>query len=143
MTALHVALNPLPLTLLLLWKLTVIFLPELVMGLGFRKVQSIHLFIIIFYIPPVIALLELYPLLFQLFDSKLLFNWLLIYNWLRWIKWPLPYCSHNMPVWKTRGWLEHSPWYSRYYSPNQKYQRWALSGLKEPPAPMSDNDCCR
>ena len=74
MTALHVALNPFLLFDWSLWKVTVIFLPELVMGLGFRKVHSIHLFIIMLYTPPVIALLELYPLLFSLFNSKLLFN---------------------------------------------------------------------
>ena len=59
MTALHVALNPLPFFPPSLWKVTVIFLPELVMGLGFRKVHSIHLFIIMLYTPPVIDLLEL------------------------------------------------------------------------------------
>ena len=60
MTALHVALNPLPFVEKSLWKVTVIFLPELVIGLGFRKVHSIHLFIIILYIPPVIDLLDSY-----------------------------------------------------------------------------------
>ena len=62
MTALHVALNPLAFLALLLWKETVIFLPELVMGLGFRKVHSIHLFIIKLYTPPVIDLLDSYEL---------------------------------------------------------------------------------
>ena len=58
MTALHVALKPLRFVQQLLWKLTVIVLPELVIGLGFRKVHSIHRFIIIIYTKPVFTVYQ-------------------------------------------------------------------------------------
>ena len=74
MTALHVALNPLPCPLLtqqLLWKVTVIFLPELVIGLGFRKVHSIHLSSIYFSSPfSNISSLQLLPIYNRLGKCK-------------------------------------------------------------------------